>query len=227
MPPTNRILLVLSSHGQLGDTGRTTGYYLPEAAHPWKVFTEAGYQVDLVSPRGGQPPVDGVDLSDEVQRAFLDDPVMSTKLANTRRPDDVDASDYDAIFYAGGHGVMWDFPDNRTLAGLARDLYESGRVVAAVCHGPAGLVNVTLSDGSYLVDGRNVAGFTNSEEATVGLTTVVPFLLQTTLEERGAKHSGAADFTPHVVVDGRLVTGQNPASAAGVAEAVVSTLLER
>jgi putative intracellular protease/amidase len=224
MTRINKILIALTSHDRLGDTGRSTGFYLPEAAHPWKVFTDAGYDVDLVSVRGGKPPVDGADTSDPIQRAFLDDAKIAAQLAATPRPQDIDAADYDAILYVGGHGTMWDFPDDQALAGLARDIYEADGVVAAVCHGPAGLVNIALSDGTHLVDGKNVAAFTNGEEAAVGLTDVVPFLLQSALEERGAKHTGAPDFEAHVVVDGRLVTGQNPASATGVAEAVVKTL---
>jgi putative intracellular protease/amidase len=224
MSGTRTVLLVLTSHDQLGGTGRSTGFYLPEVAHPWKVLSEAGFQVDLASPAGGRPPMDGADLTDPVQQAFLDDPEMARKLDATLRVQDVDAADYAAIVYVGGHGTMWDFPDDRTLAGIARDIYEAGGAVAAVCHGPAGLVNITLSDGSYLVAGKNVAGFTNSEEAAAGLTDVVPFLLQSTLEERGAKHTGAANWEPHVVVDGRLVTGQNPASATGVGEALVKVL---
>ncbi|WP_432037382.1 type 1 glutamine amidotransferase domain-containing protein [Streptomyces cucumeris] len=224
MPRTGKVALVLTSHDQLGDTGRTTGFYLPEAAHPWKALTDAGYEVDLVSVKGGRPPMDGADLSDPVQQAFLDDPRMAGQLDRTARPQDVTASDYDAVVYVGGHGTMWDFPGNTELAGIARDVYEAGGAVAAVCHGPAGLVDITLSDGSYLVDGKNVAAFTNDEEAAAGLTDVVPFLLQSTLEERGAKHTGAADFEPHVVVDGRLVTGQNPASATGLGEALVKVL---
>jgi putative intracellular protease/amidase len=224
MSGTRTVLLVLTSHDQLGETGRSTGFYLPEAAHPWKVLSEAGFRVDLASPAGGRPPMDGADLTDPVQQAFLDDPEMAGKLDATLRVQDVDAADYAALVFVGGHGTMWDFPGDRTLAGIARDVYEAGGAVAAVCHGPAGLVNITLSDGSYLVAGKNVAAFTNSEEAAAGLTDVVPFLLQSTLEERGAKHTGAADWEPHVVVDGRLVTGQNPASATGVGEALVKVL---
>src|SRR5262249_25961515 len=153
MTRTNKILIALTSHDRLGDTGRSTGFYLSEAAHPWKVFTDAGYDVDLVSVRGGRPPVDGADTSDPIQRAFLDDAKIATQLAATPRPADVDPANYDAILYAGGHGTMWDFPDDRSLAVLARDIYEADGVVAAVCHGPAGLVNVTLSDGTHLVDG--------------------------------------------------------------------------
>ncbi|MET0235074.1 MAG: type 1 glutamine amidotransferase domain-containing protein [Kibdelosporangium sp.] len=224
MPHTKKILIALTSHGQIGDTTRRTGFYLSEAAQPWQVFTRADYTVDLVSVRGGEPPMDGVDPADETQNAFLADPRISTQLAATPRAQDIDAQQYDAILYAGGHGTMWDFPHDTALAGVARDIYEAGGVVAAVCHGPAGLVNITLSDGSYLVDGKNVAAFTNAEEAAVGLAETVPFLLQSRLAERGAKHSGAANFAAHVVVDDRLVTGQNPASATGVAEAVVDIL---
>ncbi|GAA0325128.1 type 1 glutamine amidotransferase domain-containing protein [Streptomyces polychromogenes] len=224
MPRAKKILITLTSHDRLGDTGRGTGYYLPEAAHPWKVFTDAGYDVDLVSVSGGKPTADGADISDPIQKAFLHDPKIAAQLEATPRPGQVTAGDYDAILYVGGHGTMWDFPHDQDLADLARDIYEAGGAVAAVCHGPAGLVNLTLSDGSHLVAGKNVAAFTNSEEASVGLTEVVPFLLQSALEERGAKHSAASDFTAHVVVDGRLVTGQNPASATEVGEAVVKVL---
>ena len=221
------ILIALTSHRALGDTGRETGFYVGEAAHPWKVFTDAGYTVDLVSVTGGTPPQDGIDADDPVQQEFLADERVAAQLADTRTPADVDPADYDAIFYAGGHGTMWDFPDDSRLAAVARDVYEAGGVVSAVCHGPAGLVNLTLSDGTPLVEGKRVSSFTNDEETAVGLTDVVPFLLQTRLEERGAKHSGGANFGAYVVRDGRLVTGQNPASAAGVAEAVLEALAER
>ncbi|MGW2212025.1 type 1 glutamine amidotransferase domain-containing protein [Streptomyces sp. NPDC001781] len=224
MPRTRAVLFALTSHEALADTGRRTGFYLPEAAHPWRVLTDAGYRVDLMSVRGGRPPVDGQDLSDPVQQAFLDDPRMAAQLAGTRRPQDIDPAGYDAILYVGGHGTMWDFPGNARLAGIAGDIWEAGGAVAAVCHGPAGLLDVTLADGAHLVDGRNVAAFTNSEEDAVGLSDVVPFALQSALEERGAKHSGADDFQAHVVVDGRLVTGQNPASATGVGQALAGVL---
>jgi putative intracellular protease/amidase len=218
-----KILIVLTSHNDLGGVGKT-GFYVSETAYPWQVFTQAGYQVDLVSPKGGEPPQDGADLSDPIQKAFLGDAEMSRKLTDTLRPEEVDAQEYAAIFYAGGHGTMWDFPDDAGLAVIARDIYEAGGVVAAVCHGPAALVNITLSDGSYLVAGKEVSAFTNEEEAAVGLTAVVPFLLQTALEERGAKHVAAPNFQSQVSVSGRLVTGQNPASAGPVAEQVVAVL---
>lgn len=223
---TRSILIALTSHRELGDTGRETGFFVGEAAHPWKVFTDAGYTVDLASVAGGVPPQDGLDADDPIQQEFLADERVAAQLAATPGLADVDPADYDAVFLAGGHGTMWDFPDDTGLAAIARAVYEGGGVVSAVCHGPSGLVNLTLSDGTTLVEGKRVSAFTNEEEAAVGLTDVVPFLLQTRLEERGAKHSGAANFVVHVVRDGRLVTGQNPASATGVAEAVLEALSE-
>ncbi|WP_214324152.1 type 1 glutamine amidotransferase domain-containing protein [Nonomuraea sediminis] len=217
---TKRILIVLTSHAELGDTGRGTGFYVSEAAHPWEVFTRAGFEVEFASVAGGAPPRDGVDLDDPVQRRFLDLPGLDA----TPRAAEVDPARYDAILFAGGHGTMWDFPDNPGLAAVTRAVYENGGVVSAVCHGPAALVGVTLSDGAPLVAGRRVAAFTDKEEAAVGLTDVVPFLLASRLRELGAEHVPAPDFQAQVVSDGRLVTGQNPASAAGVAEAVVEAL---
>lgn len=221
-----KILIVLTSHSHLGNTGRTTGFYLPEVAHPYAVFTAAGYVVDFVSPGGGQPPIDGVDRGDPLQVAFLEDAAAMRKLSTTLRPDQVYPADYAAIFYAGGHGVMWDFPTNTRLAEIAREIYEAEGVVAAVCHGPAALVNITLSDGRYLVAGKTVATFTNEEEAAVGLTEVVPFLLESVLRERGAQISKTANFQAHTAVSERLVTGQNPASATPVAEQVVAVLAQ-
>ncbi len=218
------ILFVLTSHERLGDTGRKTGFYLPEIAHPYAVFRDGGHELAAVSPRGGSPPMDGVDTSDPVQQAFLDDQEAISLIQHTLPADEVDPASYDAIFYVGGHGTMWDFPDNPWLARTAAAIYEAGGAVAAVCHGPAGIVNITLEDGTYLVAGKEVAAFTNEEEAAVGLTGVVPFLLESTLVARGAQHTKAPVFEPHVVVDGRLVTGQNPASATGVAEALVRVL---
>ncbi|NOK62494.1 MAG: type 1 glutamine amidotransferase domain-containing protein [Chloroflexi bacterium AL-W] len=222
-----KILMVLTSHRALGNTGRETGFYLSEAAHPYAVFTQAGYEIDFMSPAGGQPPMDGVDLADPLQKSFLDDSVVAEKLQQTLTPDQVNPAEYTAIFYAGGHGVMWDFPDNNQLAQIAATIYEGKGVVAAVCHGPAGLVNVTLSDGAYLVAGKTIATFTNEEEAAVELTDIVPFLLETQLGERGAQITKAPNFEPHVAVSERVVTGQNPASATPVAEAVVEVLSQR
>jgi putative intracellular protease/amidase len=215
-----RVLIALTSNDKLGDTGRGTGYYASEVAEPWAVFRSAGYQVDLVSVAGGSPPVDGRDDADPVQQAFF----ASADVDATLAPADADPADYDAIYFAGGHGTMWDFPDDPGLAALAAGIYERGGVVGAVCHGPSALVNLRLSDGSYLVDGKRVAAFTNEEEAAVGLTEIVPFLLADALTARGATHVPGAKFSEQVVVDGRLVTGQNPASARGTAEEIVKIL---
>ncbi|ARQ67549.1 type 1 glutamine amidotransferase domain-containing protein [Streptomyces marincola] len=219
-----KVLFALTSHGDLGDTGRRTGFYVPEVAHPADVFRRAGFEIAYVSVSGGAPPQDGIDPDDAVVAEFLADSETRRALAATPTPAQLDPADYDVIYFAGGHGTMWDFPESAELAGLAAEVYERGGVVAAVCHGPAALVNVKLTDGSYLVAGKQVASFTDDEEEAVGLTSVVPFLLETALVERGAKHTKAANFAPHAVADQRLVTGQNPASAAQVAELAVAEL---
>ncbi|MFE9360500.1 type 1 glutamine amidotransferase domain-containing protein [Streptomyces olivaceoviridis] len=220
-PSPHRALLVITSHGQLGDTGNTTGYTVSEAADPWQVFVNAGWEVDLTTVRGGRPPEDGFgDPTQPNQVAWAADPDVQAKLDTAPAPAEVDPSRYDAVYFVGGHGSMWDFPGNNDLSRLAASVYEHGGVVAAVCHGPSALTTLRLSDGSLLVEGKSIAAFTDSEEREIGLDGIVPFLLQSRLEELGAKHTGAAHWKSHIVVDGRLVTGQNPASAAGVAEAV-------
>ncbi|MEU5533571.1 type 1 glutamine amidotransferase domain-containing protein [Streptomyces sp. NPDC020362] len=219
-----KVLLALTSHGELGDTGRSTGFYVPEAAHPHEVFTKAGYQVDFVSVRGGSSPLDGFEPDDEDSARFLADPAVAAKLADTPTADRLDPSDYAAVYFVGGHGTMWDFPDATELTAFAAAVYEQGGVVAAVCHGPSALVNLRLSDGTHLVDGKEVAVFTNDEEVSMGLAEVVPFLLQTRLAERGATVRTGAMWAENAVADARLVTGQNPASAARVAELTVQML---
>jgi putative intracellular protease/amidase len=226
VPAAPRILLVLTSHDQLGTTGKKTGAYLAEVAHPYEVFTARGFTVDFASPKGGRPPLDGLDQVDAISQRFLDDAGVQDRLGRTLRPDQVDPAQYAAIVYAGGHGTVWDFPGDQRLATIASSIYERGGVVAAVCHGPSALVNVRLSDGSYLVAGKEVAAFTNSEEKAVGLDQVVPFLLADELVKRGAIHRPAADWQSQVVVSDRLVTGQNPQSATALAEAV-ATLVAR
>lgn len=221
---TPKVLFVLTSQDTLGDTGTPTGWYLPEVSHPYAVFTTAGYEIDFVSPRGGEPPMDGGDSPDPISAAFLADDATRDRLRTTLTPDEVSPQDYVAIFYAGGHGAMWDFPDNVRLAQIAAAIYDADGVVGAVCHGPAGLVNITLSDGSSLVDGKEVSTFTNEEEAAVGRTNIVPFLLESRLAERGARITKTANFVEHTAESGRLVTGQNPASATAVAEAMVRVL---
>ena len=223
-----RILFVLTSHDRKGPVDAAdvapSGFYLSEVTHPHKVLSEAGYAVDFVSPKGGKTQVDGLDLDDPVNVAFWNDPVLRGATENTLAPSQVDAGAYAAIFYAGGHATMWDFPNSAELAAIAARIYERGGVVAAVCHGSAGLVNLKLSDGRYLVDGKDVSAFTNHEERAVGLYDTVPFLLADALRERGARHLPAPDFQAQVVVSDRLVTGQNPASAKGVAEAMLPLL---
>jgi putative intracellular protease/amidase len=221
-----KVLIVLTNHAQLGNTGKPTGFYLAEAAHPYAVFTKAGYQVDFVSPTGEAAPIDpkSYDMNDPLNRQFATNPSVMAKVKDTLSPTEVKPTEYQAILFAGGHGVMWDLPNNQPLMQLTASMYERGAVVGAVCHGPAALVNVKLSNGQYLVVGKSVAAFTNEEEEAVELTQVMPFLLESKLIERGAKHTKAANFQPHVVVSDRLVTGQNPASATGVAEKIVELL---
>lgn len=215
------ILIVLTSNDDLGGVGKT-GYYVPEAAHPYEVFKAQGYTIDFVSPKGGEPPKDGYKADDALQTRFLEE--NKDKLATTLTPEQVNPDNYHAIFFAGGHGAMWDFPNNTKLAEIASSIYEKGCVVSAVCHGPAALVNVRLSNGDFLVKGKTVAAFTNAEEEAVKLTSVVPFLLESKLLERGALHVTAPNFVVNVQTSARLVTGQNPASARGVAQAVVKVL---
>ena len=211
-----KILFALTSHDRKGNTGQPTGFYVPEAAHPWAILRDAGYAIEFVSPKGGKPPMDGVDAADPISRAFLAAADVTRQLETTPTPAAVRAEDYAAIFYVGGHGTMWDFPDDQPLAKLAVAIYEAGGVVGAVCHGPAGLVNLKLSDGRYLVSGKRVAAFTDDEERAAQLDAVVPFLLASKLQERGATHLAKPNWQANVVVDGRLVTGQHPASAEGV-----------
>lgn len=211
-----KVLFVLTSHDRKGNTGQATGFYLPEAAHPWAQLQGQGIEVDFVSPKGGRPPMDGADELDTISKKFLATNDVMTKLGNTPNPTQVTASDYAGIFFVGGHGTMWDFPNDVDLTALAAKIYESGGIVAAVCHGPAALVNLKLSNGQYLVDGKRVAAFTDDEERAVKLDGVVPFLLASALQRRGAIHVPAPNWQENVVVDGRLVTGQNPASAEGV-----------
>jgi putative intracellular protease/amidase len=221
---SKRILFVLTSHDRIGDTDKPTGFFLGEVTHPHHVLTAAGFAIDYVSPKGGKAPIDGKDMTDPINKAFMENPENVKAIENTLRPGDVKPDSYAAIFYAGGHGTMWDFADNAELARIGGAIYDRGGVVGAVCHGPAGLVNLKLADGTYLVAGRNVAAFTNEEEAAVELDQIVPFLLADKLIERGAKHQAAPKFEAKVVVDGRLVTGQNPASATGVGEAMARLL---
>ncbi|ESU19350.1 putative intracellular protease/amidase [Flavobacterium cauense R2A-7] len=218
-----KILFVVTSHDKKGNTGESTGYYLGEVTHAWEVLKDK-YTIDFVSPKGGKPPVDGLDLSDPVNKLFWEDKTYHDKIDHSLKPSEVNPKDYVAIYYAGGHGAMWDFADNVEISKIATAIYENNGVVGAVCHGPAGLVNIKLSNGKYLVDGKKVNAFTNEEEAAVKLEKVVPFALETKLMERGAQFEKSGLWQKHVTVDERLVTGQNPQSAKGVGEAMLTEL---
>jgi len=223
-----KVLIVVTSHGQLGNTGKPTGYYLPEVTHPYTVLKEKGFDIDIASPKGGKAPMDpkSRDLSDPVNKAFLEDQDSAAKLEHTLALADVKSENYGTILFAGGHGTMWDFPDDKHVARLSAEIYERGGIVAAVCHGPAALVNIQIG-GKHLVDGKKVAAFTNEEEKEVKLDSVVPFSLETTLRQRGALLEKAPNWQPKVVSSERLITGQNPTSAQGVGEAIARATLVR
>lgn len=219
-----KILFVVTSHDKKGSTGENTGYYLGEVSHPWEVLHKAGYEIDFVSPKGGTPPVDVFDLKDPVNKEFWENKEYKNKIDHSLKPSQINPKDYSTIFYAGGHGAMWDFADNTELAGIASKIYENGGIVAGVCHGPAGLVNIKLSNGQYLVDGKKINAFTNEEESAVKLTDIVPFLLEDKLKERGGQFEKSGLWQNHVVTDQRVITGQNPQSAKSVGEAILKEL---
>lgn len=221
-----KILFVVTSHDKLGDTGKTTGYFLSEVTHPWSVLAD-DFDIDVVSPKGGRPPVDGFDLTDPINRKMWDDPAWQRKMSTTMTPAEVDPAEYAAIFYAGGHGAMWDFPNNHTIAAIATSIYERGGYVAAVCHGPAGLIPIVLSTGEQFVKAKKLDCFTDAEEELNGTASIVPFMLQSTLDRDGAIIDKAAPWTDHVVVDGRLITGQNPQSALSLGKALLAALKQK
>ena len=226
-----RVLIVSTSHGELGGSGHRTGLWLEELAAPYWVFRDAGLEVEVASMRGGEIPVDPRSIADSARQVasvdrFLRDKAAAGTIRQSTPLGDVDASAFDALFLPGGHGAMWDMPADATLARAVADAYDDGRIVAAVCHGPAGLVGAVRNDGKALVGARRVTGFTNAEEAQVGLVDVVPFLLESRLVELGGIFESAAPFHPHVVRDGNLVTGQNPQSSEAVAEAALAAMRE-
>ena len=223
-----KILIVLTSHDQLGDTGRKTGFWLEELAAPYYVFKDAGAEITLASPKGGQPPLDPKSSDPAFQtdatRRFEKDPEAKAALANTRRLSEVSPKDFDAVFYPGGHGPLWDLAEDPTSIKLIEGTLAAGKPVAAVCHAPAVLRHVKSSDGKPLVQGKSVTGFANSEEDAVGLTNVVPFLVEDMLKKNGGTYSKGADWNSHVVTDGLLITGQNPASSTEAARALLKQL---
>ncbi|GAB3029435.1 type 1 glutamine amidotransferase domain-containing protein [Oleiagrimonas citrea] len=222
-----KILMVLTSHDRLGDTGKKTGFWLEEFAAPYYAFKDAGVDITLASPAGGQPPLDpGSDAEDaqsDDTRRFKADAEAQQALANTRKLVDLDASEYDAVFYPGGHGPLWDLAEDQASIDLIETFWRAGKPVGAVCHAPGVLRHVHDGD-KPLVDGRRVTGFSNSEEAAVGLTDIVPFLVEDELARLGGKYAKGDDWSSFVQVDGRLVTGQNPASSVASAEALLKLL---
>ena len=223
-----KILMVLTSHDQLGDTGQKTGFWLEEFAAPYYVFKDAGASVTLASPKGGQPPLDPKSVLPESQtaatRRFDADPDALAQLADTLKLGEVDAADYDAVFYPGGHGPLWDLASDRDSIRLIEDFWVQDKPVAAVCHAPIVLMEARDRAGDPIVKGRRVTGFTNNEEAAVGLTDVVPLLVEDTLIQRGADYAKTDNFAPFTRQDGKLITGQNPASSEPVAALVLNTL---
>jgi len=224
-----KILFVLTSHDQMGDTGKPTGWYLPEFAHPYDVLEKAGADITIASPKGGEAPLDPSSVeafkSDEASQTFLK--TKESLWKNTHKLSDFagKAKEFDALFYVGGHGPMFDLANDATSHKIINEFWEAGKVVSAVCHGPAALVNVKLADGSYLIKGKEVTGFSNVEEDQAGLSSAMPFLLETGLGQNGGKFEKADQpWGAKVVVAGNLITGQNPASATGVGEAIKTAI---
>ncbi len=223
-----KILMVLTSHDKLGDTGEKTGFWLEEFAAPYYVFKDAGAEVTLASPRGGQPPLDPKSDDPSAQtdatRRFKEDNAARAALANTEKLANVAAADFDAVFYPGGHGPLWDLAEDKHSIALIETMLTAGKPVAAVCHAPAVLRHPKAADGSAVVKDKSVTGFTNTEEEAVGLTKIVPFLVEDMLKSNGGSYSKDADWQPHVVTDGLLITGQNPASSAPAARELLKQL---
>ncbi|MGR3702862.1 MAG: type 1 glutamine amidotransferase domain-containing protein [Paracoccaceae bacterium] len=223
-----KILMVLTSHDQLGDTGKKTGFWLEEFAAPYYVFKDAGAEITLASPKRGQPPLDPAsdtkDAQTEATDRFKQDDAAQKALANTAVLSDVEAEGFDAIFYPGGHGPLWDLAEDAQSTALIEAFAANDRPIGAVCHAPAVFKHPKAADGKPLVSGKTVTGFTNSEEEGVGLTQIVPFLVEDMLKANGAQYHKGADWDSFVVVDGRLVTGQNPASSAGAARALLALI---
>ena len=224
----SKILMVLTSHEQLGNTGAKTGFWLEEFAAPYYAFKDAGAHITLASPLGGQPPLDpksdAADSQTDSTRRFKADSAAQAVLASTLKLKDVKAADFDAVFYPGGHGPLWDLAEDTTSIALIEAMLKAGKPVAAVCHAPAVLRHPKADNGASVVKGKKVTGFTNTEEAAAGLTDVVPFLVEDMLTQNGGVYSKAGDWQPYVVVDGLLITGQNPASSEPAAKALLKAL---
>ncbi len=223
-----KFLFVLTSHDKLGDTGNKTGFWIEEFAAPYYYLADKGVDITIASPKGGQPPIDPTSDKPENQtpatKRFKEDKELQDKLSKTLQLSAVKAADFDAVFYPGGHGPLWDLSKDEKSIKLIQNFYESNKPTGLVCHAPAALKNVKTKDGEYLVKGKKVTGFTNSEEKAVQLTEVVPFLVEDMLKENGGIYSKADDWQTYTVKDGNLVTGQNPASSEAVAEALYHML---
>jgi len=223
-----KVLIVLTSHDELGNTGKKTGFWLEELAAPYYTFKDAGAEIVLASPKGGQPPLDPKsnepDFKTDATRRFEADVDANAQLANTVRLDSVSQADFDTVFYPGGHGPLWDLAEDRHSVALIEAFIAAGKPVALVCHAPGVLRDVKTAEGTPLVQGRKVTGFTNTEEAGVGLTEVVPFLVEDMLKAAGGHYSKGPDWGSYVVTDGVLITGQNPASSAETAAVLLRTV---
>lgn len=220
---SKKVLFIVSSANQIGPHKRPTGNYLPEVSHPYHEFQQKGYQIDFASVQSGEPPIDGLELTDDqLNVAFLNGHGMKD-MKQSKKIDDVDVKAYDAIFIPGGLGPMVDMPANAAVQQAIVNTYERGAVVGAVCHGPVSLVNVLLNNGEPLIKGKTVAAFSNAEEEGYAQADV-PFLLETALKEKGARFLSVSPWQPNSIADGRLVTGQNPASAKGVAEKMIALM---
>ena len=223
-----QILVFLTSHDELGNTGRKTGFWLEELAAPYYAFKDAGAEIVLASPKGGQPPLDPKssepDFQTDLTRRFEADAVAQAQLASTLRLDSVKPDDFDTVFYPGGHGPMWDLAEDPTSIRLIEAFLAAGKPAALVCHAPGALRHARTPDGRPLVEGKDVTGFTNTEEEAVGLTRVVPFLVEDELKAKGGRYSKTADWGVHVVTDGLLITGQNPASSGPAAKVLLEHL---
>jgi len=223
-----KVLIVLTSHDQLGNTGKKTGFWLEELAAPYYTFKDAGAEIVLASPKGGQPPLDPKsnepDFKTDATRRFEADVDANAQLANTVRLDSVSQADFDTVFYPGGHGPLWDLAEDRHSVALIEAFIAAGKPVALVCHAPGVLRDVKTAEGTPLVQGRKVTGFTNTEEAGVGLTEVVPFLVEDMLKAAGGHYSKGPDWGSYVVTDGVLITGQNPASSAETAAVLLRSV---
>ena len=226
---SQRVLIVVTNVGHYDDPSHPTGLWLSELTHAWEVFEEAGYEMTLASPRGGLSPLEPRSLKfptyDKGAKAWHADPARMTLLEHTKSPDEIDSADFDAVYFTGGHGTMYDFPDSEGLQRIIREIYERGDIVSTVCHGYAALLNTKLSDGSYLVAGKTLTGFAWREEVLAGVDKLVPFNIEDEVKKRGALYKkGLIPFTSYAVTDGNLVTGQNPGSAKETAKKVVAAL---